>query len=101
MTEHAPRPDHERPRFSLGQIYATPGALAACEEAGTTLLPYFARHATGDWGDIHPDDRGLNEQALIEGSRIFSVYALPTAKTLWVITEADRSATTALLPSEY
>jgi hypothetical protein len=62
---------------------------------------YFSRHAAGDWGDIDPEDRGLNEQALVEGSRIFSVYALPTTETMWVITEADRSSTTALLPSEY
>lgn len=85
----------------MGGLYATPGALDACERAHVTPATYFARHARGDWGDIHPEDRGLNEQALVEGSRIFSVYTLPTSEAMWVITEADRSATTALLPADY
>lgn len=66
----------------MGDLYATPGALDACERAHVTPAAYFARHVRGDWGDIDPEDLGLNEQALVEGTRIFSVYTLPTAETL-------------------
>jgi hypothetical protein len=89
--------------FPLGQVVATPGALAVMERLGIDPAALISRHVTGDWGAIHPDDRGLNEQALADGSRILSVYGDDSAtdERLWVITEADRAATTILRPDEY
>lgn len=84
----------------LGQVVATPGALEALAEAGEHSFGYLARHAAGDWGDLCSFDRRQNEVALREGSRIFSSYETPAGR-VWVITEADRSATTILLPEEY
>ena len=86
------------PRFVLGQIVATPGALEALEEAGQSPSQFLCRHARGDWGE---EDRQLNDQALIEGSRLLSAYCLRTGTKLWIITEADRSSTCILLPEEY
>lgn len=82
--------------FPLGRVVATPGAL----DLGVPLFRYLARHGTGDWGDLCPEDRALNDQSVHEGSRLFSAYETDAGK-LWIITEADRSATTFLLPSEY
>ena len=59
------------------------------------------RHVHGDWGTIHPGDKGANEQALQDGDRIFSVYTTSKGVKLWVITEADRTSTCILLPDEY
>ena len=89
--------------FPLGRVVATPGALAVMERLGIDPAALISRHVTGDWGAIHPDDRGLNEQALSDGSRIHSVYGEDSAtdERLWVITEADRAATTILRPDEY
>ena len=92
-----------RALFPLGRVVATPGALAVMERLGIDPAALISRHVTGDWGAIHPDDRGLNEQALADGSRILSVYGDDSAtdERLWVITEADRAATTILRPDEY
>lgn len=87
--------------FPLGTVVATHGALAALRDAGTSPLALLDRHVAGDWGDIHPEDRGLNELALCRGMRLLSVYELVTSETVWIITEADRSVTTLLLPTEY
>jgi hypothetical protein len=94
--------------FPLGQVVATPGALAVMERLGIDPAALISRHVTGDWGDIHPDDRGLNEQALTDGSRILSVYGADGGDDrLWLITEAvadeagHRLATTILRPDEY
>ena len=84
-----------------GRLLATPGALEALEEAGETALPYLSRHCAGDWGEVAKEDWQENELSLREGFRILSAYTISTGVTLWVITEADRSATTILLPSEY
>lgn len=59
------------------------------------------RHQCGDWGETCPEDAQTNEDALLGGGRVFSVYRLRTGTTIWIITEADRAATTALLPDEY
>lgn len=92
----------EGPRFSLGQAVATPGALAALSDAQVSPLPYLARHARGDWGEVGPEDWQANDQALTRGARLLSAYTLPiTEERLWIITEADRSYTTLLLPEEY
>jgi len=88
----------QAPSFDLGRIVATPGAYAVAELGFHVLIH---RHASGDWGDIPPEDVGLNEAALEHGQRIFSVYDLGEDQTIWIITEADRSATTILTPAEY
>jgi hypothetical protein len=95
----------QRVPFQLGQLLATPGALDLLERAGVSAATLLARHAACDWGDIDAEDRGLNEQALQTGARIFSVYQVGH-ETVWVITNAadddgSRDATTVLLPSEY
>jgi hypothetical protein len=85
--------------FHPGQILATPGALALAEQ-GVHLLSYLARHLSGDWGDLGKDDRVENDLSVRHGLRIFSAYNT-TEGRLWIITEADWSATTFLLPAEY
>jgi len=87
--------------LSLGQVVATPGALAALDQADMTPLPLLVRHARGDWGDLDDEDRQANDDAVRNGGRVLSAYHLPTGEKLWIITEADRSSTTLLLPSEY
>jgi hypothetical protein len=89
------------PLFPLGRVVATPGALAALAKVGQSPWEYVQRHQQGEWGDLHPDDRHANERALQDGSRLFSAYTLPNSIRLWIITESDRSCTTALLPLEY
>lgn len=93
--------------FDLGPVVTTPGAcdaLARNEMSGMELL---ARHAKGDWGELCEEDRKVNENALISGARLMSVYNLPDGTTMWLITDAEidyqhhRQATTFLLPEEY
>jgi hypothetical protein len=79
-------------------MVATPGVIEAF--TSSFILECLHRHMTGDYGDIDPADRGQNEQAILDGARIMSVYRQGT-KVLWLITESDRSSTCALLPSEY
>ena len=105
MTSNA-LPDHA-PRFILGKIVSTQGALAACSQS--YMLDCLSRHQRGDWGCACAEDRATNAEAVTAGMRIISSYPIDPAKpcqgwgdnTLWVITEADRSVTTLLLPSEY
>ncbi len=89
------------PLFPAGQIVATPGALALLEQANKSPLEFLSRHLRADWGDLCQEDRTENELSLKHGYRLMSSYLITTTETLWVITEADRSATTLLLPSEY
>ncbi len=86
--------------LSLGRVLATPGALRVLSEAGEDPLRLLARHASGDWGDLDAHDRRENRRSLKNGWRILSSYPVGEEK-VWVITEADRSCTTILLPSEY
>lgn len=86
-------------KFHLGRLLATPGALDALPDPQQRLT-LLRRHASGDWGDVCADDAAVNEAALRNGSRIFSAYQVGEER-VWVITEADRSATTILLPNEY
>ena len=88
-------------RFPVGQIVATPGALAALEEAADNPALFLRRHVTGDWGEVDEHDRNENEFSVEHGFRLLSAYTLSNGTKLWIITEADRSATTLLLPSEY
>jgi len=87
------------PKFVLGSIVSTPGALELKEE-GLDLFALLKRHAQGDWGDLCKEDKAENEFSLRNGFRLFSSYDTEFGK-LWIITEADRSVTTFLLPSEY
>ena len=89
------------PRFTLGKIVATPGAIAALKAAQLHPLKLLIRHAHGDWGDLHQFDLDANELALRQGLRILSAYVLSTGNRIWIITEADRSVTTLLTPEEY
>lgn len=95
--------EHIKPegKFPLGRLLATPGALRAFTEAGENALDYLLRHVGGDWGDVPPEDAKENEFSLTRHLRLFSAYTLDSGIEIWVITEADRSATTILLPSEY
>jgi hypothetical protein len=88
-------------RFELGAVVATPGAEEALTLAGQTPWVFLARHARGDWGHVSSDDWQENEFSIKNGLRLMSVYQTAKEETLWVITEADRSATTLLLPEEY
>ena len=89
------------PKFSPGQIVATPGALAAMEEHLCQPLTLLARHLAGDWGVLPAEDVQLNDEALKSDGRLLSSYPLGGDTRIWVITEWDRSVTTFLLPSEY
>ncbi|QBQ98529.1 hypothetical protein E1956_06800 [Paraburkholderia pallida] len=88
------------PRFRLGQIVATRGVLTHLEHHGIQADPYLRRHVCGDWGNVPPDDALANERAVVHGARILSSYEV-AGERVWVITEADRSVTTLLFPSEY
>ena len=88
-------------KFSLGSVVATPGALAAIREAGQSPADFLARHARSDWGDLDEHDHQANATALSDGSRLLSSYKTLKGEAIWVITEADRSSTCLLLPSEY
>jgi len=102
-----------RPKFNLGKIVATPGALAACSPAHLNICLYL--HARGDWGDISAEDKAMNDQALVDRERVLSAYAIDKSKPikdgencLWIITEWKLHAnslllseTTLLLPDEY
>ena len=89
------------PLFPLGQIVATPGALAALVRAKQAPTCFLARHALGDWGELEPTDVAENEYSVAHGFRLLSSYQTDAGERLWIITEADRSATTLLLPDEY
>jgi hypothetical protein len=88
-------------KFSPGSIVATPGALEAFRASGEEPLPFLQRHLTGDWGDVDEHDHRENELSLQRGWRILSCYRLSDGTGIWIITEADRSVTTVLLPEEY
>ena len=87
------------PLFELGAIRATSGALGAFD-LFEEIRPCIIRHACGDYGDICDEDKAANTQALADGTRIVSAYELAAGR-LFVITEHDRSATTAMLSEEY
>ena len=89
------------PLFPAGQIVATPGALALLEQANKSALEFLSRHLCGDWGDLCQDDKAENELSLKYGFRLVSSYQVMDTEKLWIITEADRSVTTLLLPAEY
>ncbi|MBX3412406.1 MAG: type I restriction endonuclease subunit M [Pirellulales bacterium] len=85
--------------FPLGLLVATPGALDRVPHEERLIA--LGRHADGDWGDCCPEDWHSNNSALADGLRLFSVYHTFGGTKFWIITEADRSVTTILLPEEY
>jgi hypothetical protein len=88
-------------RFPLGRVGATPGALRALEKAEQLPAEFLDRHVNGDWGDVPEEDKQENEFSVENGLRILSAYTTSAGEKIWILTEADRSATTILLPSEY
>ncbi len=89
------------PLFALGRVAMTPGAAEAFGACGADPWAYLARHMTGDWGEVSEQDQRENEFSRRFQYRILSAYRLPDETRFWIITEADRSATTILLPDEY
>jgi hypothetical protein len=98
------------PLFELGQLCYTLGAQDVLQRYQVNPFQLLTRHVTGDWGDLCKEDADANNEALKEGTRIFSAYVLPPPvsegqslahSNIWVITEADQSVTTILLPEEY
>jgi hypothetical protein len=79
----------------------TPGAEEALMIAGQTGIEFFRRHMSNEWGELSDEDVRENELSLKEGFRLLSAYRTAKGQKLWIITEADRSSTTILLPSEY
>lgn len=90
-------------RFDTGALLMTKGVHHLVEQGLLNPSVYLDRHRSCDWGDLHEEDAETNRQALLDGERLFSAYQTEHGddKRLWIITEADRSSTTLLLPSEY
>lgn len=86
--------------FSLGRIVATPALLKHFEQHQIDARHYLKRHVTGDFGDLDEEDKAENRLSIEQGFRILSRY-LVAGERIWIITEADRSVTTLLFPSEY
>ncbi len=97
----------ERTKFHPGRIVATPGALEAIGASGQSSEVFIAAHLEGYWGgDLCEEDRRLNDEALLDGSRLLSAYRTLRGERLWIITEAAddlgrRYSTTILRPEEY
>ena len=93
--------NHKNALFPLGRVLCTPGALLKLMRFGVDGGQLLQRHVVGDFGDVCDEDKATNLMAIAEGARVFSSYEVAPRVKVWVITEADRSATTLLLPSEY
>jgi hypothetical protein len=98
--------DGRNAKFQPGQVLCTPGALEALPQSGQTPEFFLERHLQGDWGEVCAEDWQLNDQALVDGSRLVSAYRTLKGLKVWVITEAandqgERAATSLLLPDEY
>jgi hypothetical protein len=87
-------------KFPLGRVGGTPAALEAVRDSGESPWTFLARHLSGDWGEVCAEDKRLNDEAVKVGTRIVSAYRTAKRVRLWIITEADRSPTTLLLPEE-
>ena len=90
-----------KPKFRIGKLVATPGVIEALADSRQSPMEFVARHLRGDWGDCCQEDRQANEDALLNGERLLSVYQTAKGVKIWLITEADRSSTCLLLPEEY
>ena len=91
---------HQKKNVPLGRIVATPAALKALKMAGQSPAELLDRHRQGDWGEVD-GDWALNDESLVDGSRILSAYRTKANVRIWIITEADRASTCLLLPDEY
>lgn len=98
--ETQPEPETPRALFAGGSVLATPQALAAVTEAEIEVLDLLARHLLGDWGDVSETEKLLNDQAVVHGQRLTSVYQLPTGHEIWVTTAGDRQTTWLKLPEQ-
>jgi hypothetical protein len=96
--------------FHPGRVVVTASLISEIEKQGmepASLVPYFDRHVTGDWGEVDPHDRKVNEDALKTGARILSAYDMPKIGRIWIITDAayaalgPRPCTTVMFPSDY
>jgi hypothetical protein len=85
-------------KFRLGKIFTTENARLQLTEED--ILTGIQRHQAGDWGDLYEHERAANDRALVERTRVWSVYHTARGVKFWLITESDRSATTVLLPEE-
>lgn len=92
-----------QPLFPLGQVVITANAKATLERRRQfpIVQTMLNRHALGDWGDLDAEDIQANNEGLTDGDRLLSVYQFEDGFKVWIITEADRSATTILLPEDY
>jgi len=91
--------DEVSAKFPFGQIVATPNAVAHVPQS--EILTALSRHLRGDWGTLDAEDMQANDQALAQGGRLLSAYLSTPGVKFWIITEADRSVTTVLLPEDY
>jgi len=98
-SEHAGGSSSAKPKFTLGQLVATPAAIDRL--TNHDIQKALDRHLRGDWGDLGEEDRAENELSLKQGLRLFSVYHGANGVKFYIITEHDRSITTVLLPSDY
>ena len=87
------------PKFYTGRLLATPGVLKTIPSF--EVISALRRHILGDWGIVDQEDWLRNDEALVNGARLFSAYRSAKNVKFWIITESDRSSTTVLLPSEY
>ena len=87
------------PLFTMGRIVATSNAINTISQSD--IFIGLHRHQTGDWGDVCDEDRQTNDLALVDGTRLLSVYHSGSGNKFWIITESDRSSTTVLLPEDY
>jgi hypothetical protein len=90
-----------RPKFSLGRIVVTPAALDAIQGGGQSPDSFLDKHVQSDWGTACREDRQASDDAHPLGTRLLSAYKTLTGCWIWIVTEADRSLTTIMLPSEF
>lgn len=99
MDQFTAHSDEPCPKFAFGRLVATPNALNSIPNQ--EILLALSRHLRGDWGELDEHDRTANEHALRQGGRLLSAYRSQREVKFWIITEADRSVTTVLLPEDY
>lgn len=87
--------------FPLGRIYLTPGAIETLDESNQQPFEFLELHQKGNWGIVGKEDSQENDFSVKNGFRVLSAYKTNKDVKLWIITEADRSSTTILLPTEY
>ena len=92
-------PEPRNARFRMGRLMLTPNAMQFLSPGD--VIEALCRHLHGDWGDVDEMDQRANELSLREDGRLFSVYHTEEMARFWIITEADRSATTVLMPGDY